>query len=108
MITKSKTNILKEILDPTLPVKTLWKNFKSPGVGKSKAASQQISFSHNELNIYFTFMHSTNFNASHYNIFKPCTSSTKVNTEFANIDEIDLIESINLIKTNVVGLDNIK
>jgi len=100
LVRRGERDYNKRFLDPSLPPKTLWRNLKQDGV--KEIHKTDVKFSSDELNDFFT-------------ILRP--NITVDNPEygpwpepdfyFTNTYEYEVYNSVNNIKSNAVGLDEI-
>jgi hypothetical protein len=106
IIKRAKFNYFSSILRPSLPSKVFWKNLKSVGSFLSSNEKPSTQFSPNEFNSYFSHISARSAGLPTFDVFMN-SSSMEGNFSFNNIDITDLMDALDSVKSNAVGVDEI-
>lgn len=103
MIRNAKTKFAYAKLNPQLPTQTLYRNLRQFGL--IEVESNTPNFSANEFNQYFTMSSNSQFSFNPPNVNFYDSYPNKFS--FRNVSSIEVCNSINQLKSNAVGVDNI-
>lgn len=100
----SKSRYFQQKLGSDLTTKTLWNNLKSIGV--SSSVKQTCTLNADNLNDYF--LSSDHFSSNSSTVFNENPiPDRQISFDFHNLSELDVVKSINSIKSNALGIDSI-